>query len=193
MKYPATLFLNGQTHKQAAAFIGYAEDYARGAHGEQKRKYTGADYVTHCINVAETVATVTSDAEVIAAAVLHDTIEDTPATYTDILLAFGPRVAKLVMEVTDASRPEDGNRAARKAIDLKHLAQSSYFGATIKLADIIDNSRDILAHDENFARIYLKEKAAALAVLQHGHKDLFNCADGILEDGLFQLSIAKAS
>lgn len=190
MKTAATLFLTGQTAKFAAAFVQHAIDYATGAHGNQKRKYTGEDYVTHCIAVAETVALVTDDAEVIAAAVLHDTIEDTPCTFTDILLAFGPRVAQLVLEVTDASKPADGNRATRKLIDLAHLAKSSPEGATIKLADIIDNSKDILAHDANFAKVYLKEKAAALEVLQHGSPVLFNAAEGILEDAIMQLSIA---
>ena len=84
----------------------------------------------------------------------------------------------------------DGNRAARKLIDLQRLAKSSADGATIKLADIIDNSKDILAHDPNFAKVYLREKAASLAVLQHGNKALFNAADGILEDAMLQLSIA---
>ena len=96
----------------------------------------------------------------------------------------------MVMEVTDASKPGDGNRATRKLIDLAHLAKSSPEGATIKLADIIDNSKDILAHDENFAKVYLKEKAAALEVLRHGDKSLFNAAEGILEDAILQLSIA---
>jgi len=190
MKTAATLFLTGQTAQFAAAFVQHAIDYATGAHGTQKRKYTGEDYVTHCIAVAETVALVTDDAEVIAAAVLHDTIEDTPCTFTDILLAFGPRVAQLVLEVTDASKPEDGNRATRKLIDLAHLAKCSPEGATIKLADMIDNSKDILAHDINFAKVYLREKAKALEVLRHGDQTLFNAAEGILEDAITQLSIA---
>ena len=172
MKTTATLFLTGQTKKMAAAFVQYAVEYATNAHGEQKRKYTGQPYITHCIAVAETVARVTDDAEIIAAAVLHDTIEDTATTFDDILLTFGPRVARLVMEVTDASTFKDGNRAARKLIDLQRLAKSSADGATIKLADIIDNSKDILAHDPNFAKVYLREKAASLAVLQHGNKAL---------------------
>lgn len=190
MKTAATLFLTGHTAKFAKAFVEHAVDYGAGAHGEQKRKYTGLPYVTHCIAVAEMVATVSDDSEVIAAAILHDCLEDTLATFTDILLAFGPRVARLVMEVTDASRPGDGNRATRKLIDLQHLAKSSPEGATIKLADIIDNSRDILKHDPDFAKLYLKEKAAALSVLQHGNKALFNAADGILEDALLQMAIA---
>lgn len=193
MKTAPTLFLKGQTAEVAKAFVEHAVRYAAIAHGQQKRKYTGAGYITHCIAVAETVAQVTDDAEVIAAAVLHDTIEDTATTFADIVLEFGPRVAGLVLEVTDASTPADGNRAARKQIDLCHLSKSSPEGATIKLADIIDNSRDIVKHDTGFARIYLPEKAALLAVLMHGNKDLWNAANGILEDAFLHLAIAQAS
>lgn len=181
MKTKPTLFLRGQTHKAAAAFIEHAQAYATGAHGDQKRKYTGADYVTHCIAVAEIVATVTDDAEIIAAALLHDTIEDTPASFTDILLAFGPRVASLVLEVTDASKPADGNRAVRKEIDRMHLARSSAAGATIKLADMIDNTRDIWTHDEGFAKVYLREKMALLPLLRHGDAGLWALAANQLE------------
>lgn len=178
MKHQPTLFLTGKTAQFAAAFVEHAVIYATGAHGEQTRKYTAGQtpYVEHCIAVAETVATVTDDAEVIAAAVLHDTIEDTPVGFTDILLSFGPRVARLVLEVTDASTPADGNRAVRKAIDRAHLAKSSPDGATIKLADIIDNTQDIVAKDPNFARLYLEEKAAVLPLLKHGNERLWNDA-----------------
>lgn len=195
MKFPASLFLTGQTARAAQIFVEHAIDYATGAHGDQVRKYSDGKvpYVTHCIAVAETVARVTDDAEVIAAAVLHDTIEDTPATFTDLLLAFGPRVARLVLEVTDASKPADGNRAVRKAIDRAHLAKSSPEGATIKLADLIDNTKNIVEHDKNFARIYLLEKEELLGVLQHGNKALFNAADGLVQDGLLQLSIAPTA
>jgi len=193
MKYKPTLFLKGETSQTAKAFVAYAEGYAIASHGMQKRKYTGEPYVNHCIAVAETVASVSDDAEIIAAALLHDTLEDTSKTFTDLLLDFGPRVASLVLEVTDVSRLADGNRAARKKIDLYHLARTSAAAATIKLADMIDNSRSILAHDEGFARVYIPEKSAVLAVLQHGDKTLFNAADGILQDALLQLSIANAS
>ena len=68
---------------------------------------------------------VTDDEETIAAAWLHDTVEDTPATFEDIERDFGHGVKALVMELTDISRPGDGNRALRKEIDLDHTAMAS--------------------------------------------------------------------
>ena len=59
-------------------------------------------------------------------------------------------------------RPEDGNRAKRKAIDRDHVAKASRYGKVIKLADLIDNTRSIVEHDPNFAKVYLKEKEALI-------------------------------
>jgi hypothetical protein len=96
------------------------------------------------------VAEVTDDAEMIAAAWLHDTVEDTPATFGDIEREFGAEVRALVADLTDVSKPSDGNRAVRKAIDRHHTAQASVRAKTVKLADLIDNCRDICEHDASF-------------------------------------------
>lgn len=157
-----------------------ALEYARLKHGDQKRKYTGDPYIVHPVAVQNTLFFLNAPRYVLEAAVLHDTIEDTDATFEDIESKFGKEVALLVSEVTDASGPLDGNRAARKKIDLKHLSTSTYWGASIKLADLIDNSRTIVFHDPNFAKVYLKEKEATLAVLQHGHPLLIQYAYDIL-------------
>src|SRR5574343_272633 len=181
-----------RSHLTDRNLVNNALAYAEGAHGEQKRKYTGEPYFNHCRNVAAYVSHVTNDSEVVAAAALHDTIEDTPATFTDILAAFGPRVARLVLEVTDASKKADGNRATRKAIDRAHLARSSREGATIKLADLVDNSRNIMEHDMGFAKIYIPEKRALLSVLEHGNADLWLLADTTLRRCEASLSMNTA-
>jgi len=77
---------------------------------DQRRKYSNQPYDVHLKAVADIVSTVSEDQEMIAAAWLHDTVEDTPATIEDIGREFGPSVAKLVEELTDVSRPGDGNR-----------------------------------------------------------------------------------
>jgi len=59
------------------------------------------------------------------AAWLHDTVEDTPCTLDDVRNMCGEEVAVLVEMLTDTSKPEDGNRAARKAIDREHTAKAS--------------------------------------------------------------------
>jgi (p)ppGpp synthase/HD superfamily hydrolase len=132
------------------------------------RKYTGEPYIVHPEAVAAIVRKVPHTPEVLAAAWLHDTVEDTKATPEEILQAFGPEVAELVEMLTEVSRPTDGNRARRKQLDLEHTAKANPAAQTIKLADLIDNTRSILAHDSDFAVVYLREKAALLRVLTKG-------------------------
>lgn len=157
-------------------------------HNEQKRKYTNEPYVNHCIAVADIVKSVCDDVEVICAAYLHDTIEDTNICRNLIVRGFGGRVLDLVLEVSDVSKPEDGNREARKQKDLEHLAKASPEGQTIKLADLIHNSQSITQYDKNFAKIYLKEKEKCLEVLTLGNKTLRERALVILREGLANLT-----
>lgn len=165
--------------------------FARCAHRKQRRKYTNEPYATHCESVARIVAEYTSDPDVIAAAVLHDVIEDTEVTEKEIHDIFGKRIVWLVRQVTDISTPKDGNREARKAIDREHLAKSSPEGATIKLADLIDNTGSITAHDPNFARVYLAEKELVLPLLKHGHPELWQRAYETLQEA--QRALIRAS
>lgn len=146
--------------------------YATKAHGDQKRKYTGEPYITHPIAVMEIVKTVPHTEEMLAAAVLHDVIEDTGHTYDDIDYYFGDVVADLVLGLTDVSTLEDGNRAFRKALDRQHLAEQGADVQTIKLADIIHNTASTKDHDPTFWVTYQKEKIALLEVLTKGSKRL---------------------
>lgn len=161
-----------------------AQAYAAGAHAAvgQRRKYTGRPYIEHPIAVAGLVASVGGCDGVLEAALLHDVIEDTKVTADDLRRSFGEQVAQWVLEVTDVSRPEDGNRALRKAIDLQHIAKASYEGKTIKLADLIDNTSTIVKYDPEFARVYMREKKALLEVLKDGNETLFHRASRIVED-----------
>ena len=139
---------------------------------DHRRKYSKQPYDVHLKAVADLVAGVTDDPEMIAAAWLHDVVEDTPVTLDDVAREFGDAVARLVDELTDVSRPGDGNRAARKAIDRAHLAAASPRAKTVKLADLTDNARDICRHDAGFGRVYLAEMEALLAVLGAGDAKL---------------------
>ena len=147
-----------------------AEGFAMCAHRNQRRKYEDAPYVVHCERVARTVAEYTDDPNVIAAAMMHDVLEDTDVTAEEMRRVFGDVITDLVLEVTDVSRPSDGKRQVRKEKDKNHLAKSSLGGATIKLADLIDNCTSIAAHDKGFAVVYLREADALLKVLKHGDK-----------------------
>ena len=152
-----------------------AQVYAMAAHAAvgQKRKYTGEPYIVHPAEVASIVASVPgSTPDMVAAAWLHDVVEDTGCTFTDIHMAFGIDIATLVGWLTDVSRPEDGKRAVRKAIDRAHTAQAPAEAQTIKLADLISNSKSIVQHDPGFAKTYLEEKRLLLEVLTKGDPGL---------------------
>ena len=159
-----------------------AQIFAHAAHGAigQRRKYTHGPYIGHPAAVAALAEEAGMSSATIAAAWLHDVVEDTEISAGDIERWFGPDVAQLVLEVTDVSRPEDGNRATRKEIDRMHLAKSSYEGASIKLADLIDNTSSIVENDPSFAKIYLQEKRELLDVLGHGNPMLLDRAKRVL-------------
>ncbi len=159
-----------------------AQDFATTEHQRinHVRKYSNQPYQTHLAAVAKLVASVTDDEEMIAAAWLHDTVEDTPATLGDIEQAFGTSIAEMVEELTDVSKPSDGNRATRKEIDRQHLAQASKRSKTIKLADLIHNGVDIVNHDKKFARTFLQEMQALLDVLADGDVTLLKRARNLI-------------
>jgi (p)ppGpp synthase/HD superfamily hydrolase len=148
--------------------VARARAFAAAAHGSQTRKYTGEPYIVHPIAVAETLAELGHPDETVAAALLHDVVEDCGVTLATIEAEFGPRVAELVEQVTDVSRPEDGKRAKRKELDRLHLAEADPEGKSIKLADLIDNTKSIVVHDPHFASVYLREMRALLPVLHGG-------------------------
>ena len=146
--------------------------FATAAHGDQKRKYTGEPYIVHPIAVAEIVETVPHTEAMIAAALLHDVVEDTHVTLDQIEDRFGSEVAELVGWLTDISKVEDGNRRTRKALDRAHSAAAPAEAQTIKLADLIHNTASIEKHDPGFYRVYRQEKIELLKVLTKGDKSL---------------------
>lgn len=163
--------------------------FATAAHRSvnHKRKYTGEDYIVHPIEVASIVESVGGSEEMIAAALLHDTVEDTPTTLEDILREFGPKVRDLVENLTDVSKKEDGNRTVRKKLDLAHTATAHPDAKTIKLADLLSNTVSIVKHDPGFAWVYLREKKAMLEILKEGNKTLYDRATELLEKSLKEL------
>ncbi|QGY27478.1 HD domain-containing protein [Pantoea cypripedii] len=167
-----------------------ARRYATRAHAAagQRRKYTDEPYIVHPAAVAELVRSVTDDEAMLAAAWLHDTVEDTPSTLQDIESHFGPRVAELVDMLTDSAQPQAKNRTARKLAHFRHTAQASPEAQTIKLADIIDNTRSIVQFDPHFARVYLVEKQVQIQLLNEGDKRLWQQADNMIRQGIAQLA-----
>lgn len=145
--------------------------FAHECHKDQKRKYTGEPYIKHPLRVMASIQRHTKcvDDEVLAAAVLHDVVEDCGIQVSEIRQRFGDNVAQWVDELTDKSKPSDGNRKTRKAIDNARLSHVSMVAQNIKLADILDNCFDIALHDKDFARVYVREKLETVSVLTAAH------------------------
>lgn len=158
-----------------------AKNFAERVHAEQVRKYTGERYAVHLREVAGYCAEVGCRDEVVAAAWLHDSKEDQGITDAELRERFGDDVARLVEEVTDQSRPEDGNRETRKRIDREHVGRASPEGKTIKLADLISNTKSIAVRDPDFAVTYLREKRLLLPLLTEGNPILHARATELLE------------
>lgn len=161
-----------------------ARDFARNAHDAigQKRKYSGENYWVHVERVADLVSSVTNDEDMIIAAHFHDILEDVtpslPDIYNIFVIAkeFGEVVAGYVTDLTDVFTREaypNLNRKARKTLEAKRLGTIHPNSQTIKLADLLDNTADILAHDKGFGIQYLKEKEVVLPYLKEGNQTLF--------------------
>lgn len=146
--------------------------FANAAHSavEQVRKYTNEPYIVHPVDVADICNTVAIkehfDDErrirIIQGALLHDTVEDTEATYNQIESEFGRDVLNLVFWCTDVTTKAQGNRRVRKELELERLLRAPSDAKFIKLADFISNTRSIVEHDVGFATTYLSEKQAIL-------------------------------
>ena len=149
--------------------------YSERAHAGQFRK-DGKPYITHPLAVAEILAEWRLDAQTLIAALLHDVVEDTGVTQELVDQVFGPLIGRLVENLTDISKPTDGNRRTRKALDLAHTAKSDPLAKSVKLADLVANARDITTQDPDFARVWLREKAALLEVLGDGDPGLLALA-----------------
>jgi (p)ppGpp synthase/HD superfamily hydrolase len=168
-----------------------ADAFADEAHRGQLRAYTGEPYITHPRAVFRLLSAFTSDLALLAAALLHDCREMSPATDSDLVARFGARVALLVDEVTDKSTPEMGNRAIRKEFEVRRLAAISPDGKTLKLTDILENASTIADRSPKFARVWLPEKAVLMPHLVGGHPTLHSVASKVIHGALLRLAEAS--
>lgn len=146
--------------------ISKAIEFAVQMHGNQK--YGPHKYIVHLENVAQIVKVFSQwDQDLIVAAYLHDVIEDTPASYSDIYKLFGLRVAELVFAVTD----ELGrNRKERHEKTYPKIA-SNNDAITLKLADRISNvAYSVADRERNRLRMYLGEHKD-FKTFFYGHKE----------------------
>ena len=122
-----------------------AAAFAAGRHRDQRLKGAGeSPYINHPFAVASALCDEggVTDVDLLAAALLHDTIEDTDTTHAELRAAFGVRIAALVAEVTDDRRL---SKAERKRIQLDCAASVSKDAQQLKIADKLCNLRDILS------------------------------------------------
>jgi len=128
-----------------SALLLQAATFAADRHRHQRRKDAAASpYINHPLAVAWTLSSIggVTHPELLAAALLHDTVEDTDTRLAELEQTFGPTVSALVAEVTDdKSLPKQ----RRKALQIEHAARASDAAKQLKIADKIANLRDILA------------------------------------------------
>ena len=128
------------------ALLDRAIVFAVRAHAGTERRGKGFPYIVHPMEAVEIVATMTSDQELLAAAALHDTVEDTDTTIEQIRAEFGDRVAALVAAESDEphQRPDSvENWRARKQAAIDRLASASLDAKIVALGDKLSNMRAI--------------------------------------------------
>lgn len=153
-----------------------AARYAAQAHHGQFRRDGVTPYTFHTDDVANILAPYFgNDHEVLAAAHLHDTIEDTNTSAQDILDGFGTRVCSLVVDLTKVyhkgSHPHL-NAAKRAELEADRLSRIQLDAKAIKLADIISNMRSLPPDDPKFCKWFTKKSQLAYASVAGGHGEL---------------------
>ena len=148
-------------------------DFATKAHGTQLRKYTNDPYIIHPIAVAKMVKDMGGDDNMVYAALLHDVLEDTDVTHSQLRtflfqnfdVADATDILSLVVDLTDVftkdSFPQQ-NRKLRKTNEAKRLGVVSDRAKLIKVADIKHNAESITMYDPKFAKVFLAEKDVLL-------------------------------
>lgn len=175
------------------------KEFANSAHGEQRRKFADEPYIEHPVRVMKICQQYTHDVTVLAAALLHDVLEDTPVNkqqMKDFLQTVmdttkTERTLQLVDDLTDRyvkSNYPQWNRRKRKAKEAERLAETSADSQTIKYADIIDNSAEIVHHTTDFAKVFLLECRALLQKITKGHQQLYQRAVETVNTGLEQVT-----
>ncbi|HEV7347099.1 HD domain-containing protein [Telluribacter sp.] len=161
--------------------------FAEEAHGEQKRKYSQLPYIVHPVAVMNLCREYTDEVPALAAALLHDVLEDTPVTAHQLhayLLSVmnrpeADRTLRLVKDLTDeytkANYPQL-NRKKRRRREAERLASADPMAQTVKYADLIDNCLDIVKHDKDFGKVFVQESTLLLEHMTSGDQRLYQRA-----------------
>lgn len=168
----------------SVAMILKAAQFAAVKHRDQRRKDENASpYINHPLALANVLAVEggVENSEIICAALLHDTIEDTKTTAEELTAIFGDKVTGIVLEVTD---DKNLDKAVRKEEQVRHAPHISHEAKLVKLADKICNLRDILASppadwSADRKREYFDWAARVVAGLRGAHPALEAVFDGL--------------
>lgn len=141
--------------------------YATKAHEGTERRGKGFPYIVHPLEALAIAASITNDQEILAAAVLHDTIEDTTVTIDDLKREFGQRVTDLVVSETDFDEAPNGRKLTwreRKQRDIDNLKKISRDAKIVAIGDKLSNMRAIardykVKGDELWQMFHEKDKA----------------------------------
>jgi (p)ppGpp synthase/HD superfamily hydrolase len=159
-----------------------AAKFAHQSHEGQRRKFSDTPFIMHPIRVAGRVATLSTSTEVmVAAAFLHDVVEDTPVKLAEIEDQFGSDVALLVEHLTEPSLGMNAPRAERKAIDVEYMKQADPRAQVIRLVDRIDNLRDMTGASANLLRRFVEESRLLIAEIGEASPELQQEANNLLQ------------
>ena len=120
--------------------------FAVNAHAGTERRGKGYPYIVHPMEAMEIVATMTADQELLAAAALHDTVEDTDVTVEQLQAEFGERIASLVADESDvmpAGMTEEASWHQRKQASIDRLSKASHDAKIVAMGDKLSNMRAI--------------------------------------------------
>ena len=169
--------------------------FATRAHEGQMRKYADEPYIRHPERVMKTCETHTDAVHILCAALLHDVLEDTTVTEKEMFSFLedisdtqtANKIMSLVIDLTDVFVKKDypqWNRRKRKALELERLEKTSPDSQTVKYADIIDNTNDIVGNGDGFAVVFLRECRTVLKKMDKGNSELYAQALSSVDKGL---------
>jgi (p)ppGpp synthase/HD superfamily hydrolase len=159
-----------------------AQRWAAKGHLGVYRKFGNVPYIVHPEAVAEIIGQVTDDTEVLAAAWLHDVVEDTPITVDEIRRAFNERIAQLVWEVSKISDGCECDRNTKVVMNCIHYGNGSKWAKAIKIADSIHNLPTMIRDNPKFASRYVAEKKFLFPFIADGHPLLASIMEMIITD-----------
>lgn len=152
-------------------------DFAADKHKNQRRKgVDGTPYINHPIKVAKLLVETgkVTDLNIILAALLHDTVEDTETTETELINNFGKEITSYVIEMTD---DKSLDKKLRKELQIKNALFKSKGAKLIKICDKICNIKDVIDNppqwwDNNRRNIYLDWAEKVVDALGEVHPEL---------------------